>query len=585
MGKHWRIQPHDSARVEQLERRTGVPPVVAQLLVARGVENPDQVREFLDAKMSGIRDPELLPGIVEASERIFAAIEAKRRIIIYGDYDADGMTGSAILYNCLRVLGGNVGYHIPNRLDEGYGLNSDSLRKLARDGAELVVSVDCGIGSVQEAEVARQVGLELIITDHHEFGEQLPNAAAIVHPRLPGGDYPFAGLCGAGVAFKLSWALCQKSSGAKRVSERLRNFLLSAIGLAALGTVADVVPLLDENRLIVRHGLKSLLHRPGLGIQELMRLTKLDEKRMLSSEDIAFTLAPRLNAAGRLGQAQLGVELLTTDSRERATALAEYIHELNKSRDTLERSIYLAAMKQAKEEFDPQNDAALVLAGQGWHAGVIGIVAGRLAEKFNLPVVIIALDKTGVKPGTGSARSASGFNLHQGLAQCSEQLLKHGGHAAAAGLKIEESKVDQFRAEFCEYVAGEISTEARVAEVKIDAEAPLSQLTVRTVDQIEQLSPFGQSNPRPILCTSGVELVGPPKKMGGGERHLSMRLQQNGIKLRAIAFGQAEWSEPLQESEGPIDIAFRPVINEFRGFRNVELHLVDWRASKQPATV
>jgi len=580
MAKRWRIRPHDAARVAALERAAGLPPVVAQLLVSRGVAEADSAKQFLDVRLSGLRDPELLHGAAEAADRITAAIAAKRRIIVYGDYDADGMTATAILFRCLQLLGADVGYYVPNRLDEGYGLNHEALRTLARRGASLVITVDCGIGSVAEAETAREAGLELIVTDHHDFGSQLPAAAAILHPRHPGGPYPFAGLCGAGVAFKLAWAICQRASQSKKVSEPMRNYLLTAVGLASIGTVADVVPLIDENRILVRHGLVSLKERPTAGLAALLKVTKLDAKPELSSEDLAFTIAPRINAAGRLGQAQLGVELMTTDNAERATALAEYLHELNNSRDSLERSILLAANNQIKEDFDPVNDPALVLAGRGWHAGVIGIVAGRLAEKHHRPVVVISLDQLGAKPGIGSARSAGGLDLHAALANCSDHLVSHGGHAAAAGLKVEEDKVDAFRAAFCEYAAANVGAEQRVAEITIDAEATFSQLTLDIVRQIGQLEPFGAGNPRPLLASGGVQLVEPPRRIGNGERHLSLRLKQHGVNVRAVAFGQGEWCDEIAQCPTAIDVAYRPVINEFRGQKNVEIHVVDWRPAK-----
>ncbi|TWT39526.1 single-stranded-DNA-specific exonuclease RecJ [Blastopirellula retiformator] len=577
MEKRWRIFPHDAARIRQLEQTAGVPPVVAQLLLSRGLTDPGAVRGFLEAKFSDLRDPEFLPGVTAAAERIYAAVEEKRRITVYGDYDADGITSSAILYRCLQILGADVGYYVPSRFDEGYGLNSEALEKLVQRGTKLLVTVDCGIASVKEADFAKELGLELIITDHHEFADQLPDAAAIVHPRLPGTNYPFGGLCGAGVAFKLAWALCQKSSNARRVTDRLRNFLLTAVGLASIGTVADVVPLVDENRLIVRHGLNCLREYPVPGIEAILEVAKLGDKKQLTSEDIGFMIGPRLNAAGRLGQAQLAIELLTTDSRERAQALAEYIHQLNDSRGSLERSIYLAAQKQAKEEFDPVNDPALVLAGHGWHVGVIGIVAGRLADKYNRPVVLIALDQAGVKPGAGSARSACGLNLHEALKACEHHLLGCGGHAAAAGLQIEADKIDAFRAEFVEYAAAEVTDESQVAEIAIDAEAPISQLTYKTVNQIEMLAPFGEGNRRPIMCASGAKLVDKPKRIGGGERHLAVHLEHHGVRIRGVAFGQGDWAEPLAKHDGLLDIAFQPVINNFRGRSNVELQLVDWK--------
>ncbi len=581
MGKRWRFHNHDMDKIAQLESRASVPPIVAQLLLARGVSDPGDVEVFLNNKMTGLRDPDLLPGLGEAADRIYAAVQAKRRIVIYGDYDADGMTATALLYRCLRLLHADVGYYVPNRFEEGYGLNSAALRQLTTRGAAMVISVDCGIASIEEALTATEIGLELIITDHHTLGSELPQAAAVVHPRLPGHLYPFGGLCGAGVAFKLAWALCQRASNSQRVNPHMRDFLVAAMGYAALGTVADVVPLIDENRILVHHGLNSLHRQPELGIAALLEVTKLHQKQQLKSEDLGFMLAPRLNASGRLGQAQLGVELLITEDADRAKALAEYIHELNSSRESLERSIQLAANKQVKEQFDPQNDSALVLAGVGWHAGVIGIVAGRLAEKHHRPVVVIALDQIGAKPGTGSARSAGGFDLYKALQACSEHLIGFGGHAAAAGLKIAENRIERFRADFCDYAANEISQSDRVAEIHIDAEAPLSQLTLQTLLQIEQLAPFGAGNPRPVLAASGVTLDEPPKRMGGGERHLSAKIAQHGVTLRSVAFGQGDWAEELTQLSGPFDIAYRPVINDFRGRRNVELHLVDWRVAER----
>lgn len=583
MDKRWRIHPHDAHQVAFIERQAGVTPVVAQLLLCRGITEPASIKTFIDAKMTGLRDPELLPGVPAAADRIHDAIQAKRRIVIYGDYDADGMTATAILYRCLRMLGADVGYYVPNRLEEGYGLNGEAITKLAQRGTAMIISVDCGITSVAQAQLARDLDIELIITDHHEFADELPDAAALVHPRLPGTGYPFDGLCGAGVAFKLAWALCQRASDAKKVSPQMREFLLTAIGLTAIGTVADVVPLIDENRVIVRHGLHSLRQRPVPGIVELLRITKLDQKPSLGSEDIGFTIAPRLNAAGRLGQAQLAVELLTTDQPERAQALAEYIHQLNNSRESLERSVYLAATKQAKELFDLSSDAALVLDGAGWHPGVIGIVAGRLSDKYHRPVVIVSWDQLGAKPGVGSARSVPGLKLHEALAACSTHLESHGGHAQAAGLKIHPQHIDAFRTDFCEYVASELRDEDRVAEVVIDAETPLSQLTLSTVQQIEQLAPFGQGNPRPVLCASGIRLAEPPRRMGKSQRHLSLKICQHGVALRAVGFGHGDAADELAEFDGELDIAFRPVINEFRGRNSVEVQLVDWRIAQVPA--
>jgi single-stranded-DNA-specific exonuclease len=357
----------------------------------------------------------------------------------------------------------------------------------------------------------------------------------------------------------------------------MRNFLMRAVGLAAVGTVADVVPLVDENRVLVRHGLACLRHWPILGLQALEKVTGLDKKPQLEGDDVGFTIGPRLNAAGRLGQAPLAVELLTTDSPQRALQLAEYMHELNEQRQTLERSVLLAAGKQIEADADFERLPALVVAGSGWHPGVIGIVAGRLAEKHHRPVILIALDPLGAKPGVGSGRSVPGFNLHEALTACHEHLIAHGGHQAAAGLTIQATAVDAFRAAFYAYAEAHISSEDRIAELFVDAETPFAALTHQTVQQIESLAPFGHGNLRPILCTSDVRLADPPKRIGSTGRHLSLRLVQHGVTLRAVAFGGGDWEQALVAVNGPLDVAFKPVINHFRGRHTVEMHLTDWR--------
>ena len=364
----------------------------------------------------------------------------------------------------------------------------------------------------------------------------------------------------------------------------MRDFLLQDVGLAAIGTVADMVPLVDENRILVRNGLKTLFSNPPLGLRKLMDLTKVSEKRELSAEDIGFTLAPRLNAAGRLGQAQLGVELLITQDEARAEALANYIQVLNENRNKLERSIQLSATKQLKEVHSPDEDPAFVLASPNWHPGVIGIVAGKLAEKYHRPVVLVALDKLGSQPGTGSGRSPNGVNLHAAFQECSELLISGGGHAAAAGLRIEESNLNAFRSAFLEAVAEQMGDDEQEAEICFDAEVPLGQFDLSVMNQVELLAPFGMGNPRPVFCAVGVELTEAPKLMGDSGRHMSLQLVQYGHRMRGVAFGQAEeWLPELSRIEGKLDLAFRPVINEFRGYRKVELHLVDWRVHQPDA--
>ena len=579
MPKKWRIKSHDAAEVQSYQSATGLPALVAQLLISRGIPAAASA-DFLDPRLIDLRDPDELPGIPQAVQRIAAAIAQRQRIVIYGDYDADGISATAILVRCLRMLDADVHYYIPNRLDEGYGLNQEAVQQIADAGTSLVITVDCGIASVAEAQTAKNLGLQLIITDHHCPTEQLPEAEAIVHPGLPGSTYPFAGLCGAGVAFKLAWAICQNACGARRVTAPMKEFLLQAVGLAAIGTVADVVPLLDENRILVHHGLHSLRQRPPVGCAQLMQQAGIFDKPALASEDIAFTLGPRLNAAGRLGQATLAAELLITEDQRRAASLAEYLNELNKSRDSLERSVYKAAQQQALEAIDAGNGHAFVLAGRGWHAGVIGIVAGRLAEKFHRPVLLVALDQAGSKPGMGSGRAIPGFNLVEGLASCKELLISHGGHAAAAGFKVAESNLESLRAAFCQYAAENLSELDLQAELNIDGEIPFAALTLEALQRVERLAPFGQANPRPLLCTTDVELAAEPKTIGGGDRHLALQLAQHGVRIRGVAFGRGEYADELAKRDGPLSFAYRPVINTFRNRRSVEIHVVDWQTAR-----
>src|SRR5262245_42223056 len=398
----------------------------------------------------------MLPGVSAAADRLLAAVRGGKRLRVYGDYDVDGVTGTAILLEGLRLLGADVDFYVPNRLEEGYGLNADALRQIASEGASVVVTVDCGIASVEEAEEAKRLGLELIVTDHHEFKPTLPDAAVLVHPRLPGTTYPFDKLSGAAVAFKLAWALCQRHCGGEKVDSRCREFLLDAVALAALGIVADVVPLHDENRILVRHGLARLQQAPSPGLQALCRSAGLEEGAVLKGSDVGYKLAPRLNAAGRLGCARLVVDLLTTRSEEHARQLAAYLEDQNKKRQSMEREI-LRDAKELVATLDMLDQPALVLASEEWHAGIIGIVASRLVDLYARAAVMTALrpeaEESRELIGQGSGRSVPGFPLHEALATCGDLLLSHGGHKAAAGFKVRAENIDLFRERFCAAVS------------------------------------------------------------------------------------------------------------------------------------
>ncbi|MDC0273900.1 DHH family phosphoesterase, partial [Planctomycetaceae bacterium] len=346
MPRIWHYEQHDQGRVGDLCREMRVSPLLAQVLIARGYPSKETAGKFINSKLTDLHDPELLPGISDAADLVIAALKEKRRITIYGDYDVDGMTSTSILWHCLKLAGGEVDYYIPSRLEEGYGINCDAIRELhEQDPKRLLISVDCGITSVEEAALAKELGLDLIITDHHQMVDQLPDAKVLVHPRLPGSQYPFGDLCGAGVSFKLAWAICQRLGDGKKASAHMREYLKSAVCLAAIGTIADVVPLVDENRALVRYGLAGLNELASPGLKALIKVCGIEKNKSYTASDVGFSIGPRLNAAGRLGQARLAVELLTTEDPERATQLADYLDQLNKNRQTVERRI----CKRAKE--------------------------------------------------------------------------------------------------------------------------------------------------------------------------------------------------------------------------------------------
>ncbi len=584
MPRQWSFHPTDETTVRSLSSRLRVSPLLAQVLVGRGFSDPGQAERFLNPRLTDLHDPDLLPGVSAAADVVVAAVRAGRRITIYGDYDVDGVTATSLLWHCLTLCGGTVDYYIPSRLEEGYGLNEAALRELhEEDPKRLVITVDCGISSTDHAAVARELGLDLIITDHHQIGDELPNAVALVHPRLPGTDYPFGELCGAGVALKLAWAVCKRLGDGKKASPALREYLKQAVGLAAVGTVADVVPLLDENRAIVRYGLMTLREQSTPGLQSLLGVAGLRDRDELKSDDIGFGIGPRINAAGRLGQARLAVELLTTEDRARATVLAEYLNQLNDNRKTVERRI----LKQARElvEANPEwlEHGALVLAHHDWHPGVIGIVASRVAEEFEKPAIMIALREDGT--GQGSGRSYAGLDLYAALSATSEHLLTFGGHRAAAGLRVAASSLDTFRRALADWTADNFHPTARDTELQLDAEVLLSEVNWRAVRELDRLGPCGQSNPSPRFAASGITLAEAPRTMGEGGRHLSIRVRQHGTTLRAIAFGRGEWAEELAQLTRPFQISFVPVNSEFRGVSRTELQLVDWKpAADEPQT-
>jgi single-stranded-DNA-specific exonuclease len=582
--KSWHLLPHDSSAIASLAANLRVSPIVAQLLLNRGVTDADNAHVFLKAPLKGLHPPQTLPGVPEATEIIMNAVARRDRICVYGDYDVDGTTGTAILWQALHLLGTPADFYVPHRLEEGYGLNITALRQIAETGAKVVITVDCGIGSLAEAEEARRLGLELVITDHHEFCDRLPEARAIVHPRLPGATCPFTGLSGAGVAFKLAWALCVRACGSERVEPRMREYLLDSIALAALGLVADVVPLFGENRIFVRHGLTRIREAPSPGLKALLHIASLAEKD-LTADDVSFKLAPRLNAVGRLGSARLVIELLTTTSAQRATDLVRYLDQQNSQRQQVEHRI-LARAREHVSLLDLSSLPALVLADEDWHPGIVGIVASRLVELYTRPVLLIAVCQNradSVVMGHGSGRSIPGVPLHEALRACSEHLMSHGGHAAAAGFRIQPDLISVFRERFCAHVAQYTNQNGHTPRLMLDAEVPLSSLTVGLLRDIARLEPYGTENRRPVFLASNLRIVGTPTRVGGGERHLSFRVRQHERTWKAIAFNMADRFEELTSADGVCCLAFTPRLNEWEGFKRVDLEVVDFQAGARAA--
>jgi single-stranded-DNA-specific exonuclease len=572
MTPHWRLRAFDRDQVAALSEGSGLPPLVAQILLNRGISDPALARSYLDAKRGDLHDPELLPGAVAAAERIVRAIHDRRKIVIYGDYDVDGVCGTSLLWTCLRLAGAvDVEYYIPHRVDEGYGLNGDALRKLASErAASLVVTVDCGISAVNEAKLARELGLELVITDHHTIGPELPDADVLVHPGLPGG-YPFPHLCGAGVAFKVAWQVCKSFGDGKKSSPHLRDFLVRAINYVALATVADVVPMEGENRVFVRHGLRGILTDESPGLKALLQVSGCVGKDRLNSGVIGFQLAPRINAAGRLEEALMAVEMLTTDDHDLALRRATALDDCNRRRQDVERTMVNEAHEMITAQGGLGDRGAIVLGKTGWHAGVVGIVAGRLAEIYHRPTIVVSL---GEEHGQGSARSIPGFNLVEALRACAEGLTSFGGHSAAAGLKLPNGVFPEFAKRFESHCRAVLTDEQLRKELVIDAEVHLGSLTRQVVEHLEKLEPYGVGNPRPILMAGDVRLVGEPKVVGEKKNHLQLRFSQDSAVVRAVAWNMAGKLKDLAAGT-PCAVAFSAGINEWQNRREVQLEVRD----------
>ena len=563
MNKRWLTMPPQERDAEDLAKDLGVSALLAQLLIHRGLTSLEEARRFLRPELSDLHDPRLLPGLDRGLDRLIEALQAGESILIFGDYDVDGVTSVSLLMHLLKPLaGGKVYYYVPKRLEEGYGLSLEAIKRAAAQGISLILTADCGISACAEVAAAGGLGLDVIVTDHHEPGEKLPEAVAVINPKMHGSRYPFSGLAGVGVAFKLGQALMER--GLLTADDLWRR-----LDLVALGTIADVVPLLDENRILVHHGLMQLNKTEHPGLRALLEAVQLHEKTVTAGQ-VGYVLAPRLNASGRIGDASAGVKLLLTREAQRGRDLAQAIEHENEERQRIEARVLAEALIMIKEQVDLANEHALVLASPSWHAGVIGIVASRLVDLYHRPVILIALD---AQEGRGSGRSIPGFNLYQGILSCARYLERFGGHEAAAGLTVSRERLADFTREFTAMARAEIAASMLQPTLKIEAEINLAEANLGLARELMLLAPFGSGNPAPVLASRSLKPVD-LRTIGENGKHLKIRVMQQGILRNAIGFSLGGCLPEIKAADR-VDLAFMLEENTFNGNTDVQLNLKD----------
>ena len=551
----WNVEEPEMGAVNALVT-AGYSPLTAMVLSARGIKDVHQAKQYLDCN-APMPDPFTMKDMDLAAGRVGLAMARNEKIAVFGDYDVDGITATCLLTDFLRRHGADVVSYIPGRLEEGYGLNPIAIRQLSEEGVKLIITVDCGITAVEEAHLCAQLGIDLVITDHHECKEQLPTATAVVDPHRPDSGYPHKNLSGVGVAFKLAAALCGSQEAV----------LAEYADMVCLGTVADVMLLQGENRVFVSRGLESLRHTKRPGIAALMKESGCAPENV-SASSIGFMLAPRINAAGRMGQIDLAVELFLTDDPERASFLAKALCELNRQRQAVESEIYDQAVSMLPEGRTPE---AIVLADETWHQGVVGIVASRIAEEYCCPTFLICLDGD---HGKASSRSFGGFNLFSSLTALSPLLESYGGHELAAGFTISRGQIPAFRSRICELAGNYYSDDTPRTILDIDCAIPPELLTIKGIESLDALEPCGNGCPKPVLMMKRltVERI----NLVGGGRHMRLRLRSGRYGLNAIYFSATPETASIQAGD-LVDVAFTPQINEFRGDRTVQMNVLDIR--------
>lgn len=563
--KQWRFRDSDIDGSLALASEVGVSPFAAQLLINRGIKTAAEARAYLFPTFDQLHSPFELADMDKAVERIHTAIARGEKICVYGDYDTDGTTATALLLNTFRQMGVPTDYYIPSRFDEGYGLSEDAIKKIhEKNDIKLIITVDCGITSVKEVALANQLGMDVIVTDHHQPEQEQPPAHALISPKIPGNEYPYTELAGVGLAFKLAQGLIDDT-----------EFLESLLDLVALGTVVDMASLTGENRILSRLGLAELERRKRPGIHALCEAAGHKIDTPLDGYALSFKLGPRINAAGRMDTAHKVVDLLTTNAEDVATRIASQLNQANRDRQDLEKHIQEQAAELIEKEVD-DDTVGIVVASDKWDEkaqGVVGIVAARLMQTYYKPVIVLAINGD---EATGSGRCIEGMNLADSLVACTDLLVKHGGHAAAAGLTIKTRNIPSFKNAFNEYAAEHLTEEALQPKLDIEFETHLSLLTLDTLKELEQFEPFGQENPSPLFGKRRVKVAdGTPRTMSDG-KHLKMFVSDGGVSHCAIAWGAGDQLVTFNRPNVSLDVAFSPQINEWQGTQSVQLILRDW---------
>lgn len=566
MDVKWIVNdPQDTELVQDFALELHVPEIIARLLVNRGITTTNEAIQFFKPNFTWLHDPFLMIDMDRAVERLSAAIQKKEKILIYGDYDVDGITSVSMTYQLLRQLGADVSYYIPDRLHEGYGLSEVGIKEAQKRGSQLIISVDCGVTAIAEVALASSLGIDSIICDHHEPQAQLPSAKAILDPKRQDCPYPFKELAGVGVAYKLMQGLFINLQRDIAEVERYVDYV-------AIGSAADIVPLVDENRVLVSEGLKLLNTQPRkIGVQALFETSGM-RNRQVGTGQIVFVIAPRINAVGRMGDAERAVSLLTTDSPQQARNIAAILETENRNRKNIDEETFKEALELAEERFDADNHFMLVLAKQGWHPGVIGIVASRLVEKYYRPTIMITLDE-GI--GKGSARSIPGFDIYSSLKDCEEFLMEFGGHKYAAGLTIKEDNISPLREKLQHIAAQSMTEEVLLPKLRIEGELLLSDITPKMFDLLKRFAPFGPQNMRPVFVSRNLKVVGESQIVGNN--HLKLRVRQNGVTMEAIGFNLGDLRYRVAPGESNLDIAYAIEENEYMGRKTIQLRLKDIR--------